>query len=211
MNLPAAVLLFALLPVLFGVIVRLALAAGRAGLPGWAWLPIIVLTIPALLAGGAYFVAHAGERTVGIVSGKSESLEIADIGLNPSVSHRLVLTVEDDAAPPDVVRIGHEAVVARRGNLEFDVDEALFDACRPGQRIALRRLRLGPLEFARLESEPWWDVAPGWFERVWPVADARAPRYTTAAQVVAARAVRDAYAASLVNGGGDGGAYSYRP
>ncbi len=214
MNVVAAVALFGFIMVLTPLCIRMAIAAGRVGrggLGGWIGLSIVLGIVPALLCGGAYWVSRRGFPQEGVVTGKSDTLEISDLGLAPSVNHRLVLSIATDHAVESASSANprtafFERLRRPRANLEFDVDERLYDAVRQDEIMHLHSVRWGPLIFARLDAEPWWNIAPGRLERLLPL-HARGPLRTAQARITGVRTVRDAYETSLLAAGGEGGAH----
>jgi hypothetical protein len=165
-NLLAAIATFCLLPVFI-------LLAARAGARG-------ALIVVAVLAAGFMGAHSLGSPVEGVITGKTETLVLALSGLAPAVSHELALSV--------VLRTSRAA-----GGIEplkFEVTERLFDRVREGESIGLHRVKLGPLEWARLDAEPWWDLAPGRLERWLP---APAGSVSAVAKITAVRTVRDAY------------------
>ena len=223
MNLPAAVATFCLLLLLFAAAVRVAVVAGRRGVPGWITITIALGTVPALCGGAAYWISRRGTPENAFVTGKTEVLEVSSEGLAPSVGHRLTLTAASAEAlsrsafaeamsrPPRAAR-GNNAPFAarlqRRGDLEFDVDERLYDSVRQGDTLPLHGIHLGPLRFARPDAEEWWDIVPGRLERWFPrLHAARAPTCGNAL-ITAVQTVHDAYEVSLVSSGDQGGSYT---
>ena len=219
MNLPASIAVFGGLLLLFVAAAAAGRVLARSGLPGWIApaLPVCALIVVPL-AGARWISAH-GAPVSGLIAAKNESLHIAEWGLAPGISHELTLEIALGAGggalrpwrmqPPlqgrdRLVRPARKAAVPPPGDLEIDVDEKLFDEVRQGQRIGMRLVRVGPLEFARLDAEPWWNLAPGAFERLLPTGSSAGPLRTAAADVLAVRTVREADAYSFFAPSGDG-------
>lgn len=212
MNILAAVVVFCLLPLLLAMAVRLAIAARRAGMPGWLAAVVAIGSVPALCGGAAGWISHRGVTETGVVTGKSEVLEVAPDGLAPSVRHRLILTV----ASPEALsrrRVARRGIplfarLQQRGDLEFDVDERLYDSVKEGDALALHSVHLGPLQLARPDAEAWWDIAPGTLEQWFPWLHAAGAMTCGNASIAAVQRVRDAYAISLISSTGQGGAHT---
>lgn len=211
-NIVAAVVVFCLLPLLFAVAVRIAIAASRSGAPAWITIAIALGSVPALCVAAAWWIGHHGAPESAVVTGKSEVLEISSEGLTPSVGHRLILTVASAEAmaelPVPARRNPLLALLRRRGDLEFDVDEGLYDSVKEGDTLPLHRIHLGPLLLARPDTEEWWDIAPGRLERLVPWLHAAGAPACVNGHVAAVRTVRDAYEISLVSSSDQGGAYT---
>lgn len=165
-NLLAAIASFCLLPLL-------VLLAARAG----ARTALVAVAVLAAALMGARLL---GSPVEGVITGKTETLVLASSGLAPTVSHELALTVVDKTS----------RTTGAIEPLTFDVTERLFDAVREGEPIRLHLLELGPLKWARLDAEPWWDLAPGRLERWLPAPDGSVSAVAT---ITSVRTVRDAY------------------
>jgi hypothetical protein len=159
--------------------------------------------IAALALAAAVGISGHATPIRGAIVGKNEYLSIDDTGLTPSVLRRFTLTVADPRMQLHYLRL------PMRGNWEVDIDEQRYDALRTGQFVAIHEWTLGPLKIARLDDMPWWDLAPGLFDRL---ADAfgRPPDsggivVRESATVLAVRTVRDAYPLSFLAGGSTGG------
>jgi hypothetical protein len=202
LNIIAAVLAFCTMPLVLGLVVRMATLSSRRGRP-WVSLWGAVGAVIAVPLASAFWLNGHGTPIHGVIAGKNESLSIDDTGLNPSVLRRFTLTVAD----PDMQAPYRH--LPMRGDLEIDIDEQHYDALREGQFVAMHEWTLGPLKVARLDDMPWWDLAPGLHGRV---ADAfgRSPGWgaiavSEPATVLSVRAVHDAYPLSLLGGGSTGG------
>lgn len=212
MNLPAAVAVLCVLLLLFAVAIRTAIAASHAGVPAWISFAIALGSVPGLCVAAAYWISHQGTAETGAVTGKSEVLEVAAEGLTPSVGHRLILTVASPEAlsqlPAPARRNPLFARLHQRGDLQFDVDERLYDSVREDDAFAMHRIRLGPFELAHPDAEQWWNIAPGRLERLFPRLHAAGATICGNATIAAVRGVRDAYEVSLVAASGEGGTHT---
>jgi hypothetical protein len=218
MNLPASLAVFGGLLVLFVA----AAAAGRVlaclGLRGWIAVLLPVGAVIVLPLAGARWISLHGSPVSGIIAAKSESLHIAEWGLEPDISHKLTLEIALRsggqalrpwrARPPlpshDRLMRSDRTTRPLPVDLQIDVDERLFDEVRQGQPIAMHLFRVGPLEVARLDAEPWWDLAPGALERALPRGSSAGPLLTASAEIRSVRTVREADAYSLFAPSGDG-------
>jgi hypothetical protein len=182
LNLLAAVVLFCGLPLLVALLVRVAAHTNRT--IAFAGAGFLLCTV-------VFGFQCCSRPIVGVVTGKSEILDISTRGLAPRVTHRLVLIA---AVSPTIA----SAPPQYADSLQFDVDESLYDSVREGERIALHRLRLGPLSYARLNAAAWWNFAPGRLEGWLPQLHAGAP-VLARARILSVRTVLDAYVYSWVS------------
>src|ERR1700722_6942919 len=217
------------MPLVLGLVVRAAAASSRGRRRPWISFLGAIGFLAALLLAAAFWIRTQGVPMQGVIAGKNESLTIDDTGLNPSVLRRFTLTVADDetqarfAHLPTGNRVllhdhvllnGHvpmRSELPMSGDLEIDIDEPHFDALREGQSVAMHEWTFGPLKVARLDLMPWWDLAPGLFDRIgdafgWE-SGSGGPNLRAEADVVSVRTVRDAYPISLLGGGSTGGVH----
>ena len=170
MNLLLSVVVFCALPLI------LLIAARRSGLVALAMMAMAIMGVLSL-----HLLAHP---TTGIVAGKTETLEFAQRGLAPRVTHHLALTVITRSGPTDAYRIG--------------VDPLRYDAVHRGDAVALRELQWGPFRWATLDAMPFWNVAPDQWEELRSFVAARGPSTAGTAQIESVRTVRSAYVSSWV-------------
>jgi hypothetical protein len=188
--------------------IRLAAAAGCRGTFRSVPMLLALLFVPSALLTGALWITRQGTPEEGVVLGKSDIIDISRTGLAPSVAHRLMLSV---ASAPGVVpalsenskTLLYERMRRAHADLEFDVDEKLYDEVRADSIVKLHAVHLGPLVFARLDAEPWWDMAPGRLQRLLPERGS-APLVSARAQITSVRTVSDAYVTSLFANGSGG-------
>lgn len=216
MNPAAADVVFAGLLLLFVVAAAIARILARCAVPVWiaVLLPFAVIILVPLA--GARWIGMRGNAVSGLITAKDESLHVGEWGLEPEIVHQLTLVIATEAGGPYVPRPArlpgnHHGARPRdapdltvRGDLAIDVDESLFDAVRKGESIGLHLLRLGPLEIARIDAEPWWNIAPGLLERLLPAPAHAGPQLFASAEILEVRTVREADAYSLFAPSGDG-------
>jgi hypothetical protein len=183
LNLPAAVLVLCTVPLGIILLGRVARAFG--------WKTVLVL-MPALFCTVALGFHTLSRPAVGVITGKTETLELSNRGLLPNITHRLVLTV--------AARSGRDTGL---DSDQFDVDELVYDAATEGERVPLHCLTLGPMTFARLDALPWWHWVQRWLQSTLPVLHLGKP-VLARARILSARTVSDAYVyswASLLDQG----------
>ncbi len=207
LNLLAGILLFCALPLIILPIARIAAWLGGKAAIAMTLTLLIVVTLG---------TASLSRSVAGQVLGKSEILEVANLGLNPGVVHRLRITVSLDTTGRNAVP---ESVAARRARgphvnppklavdvVFCEVGARLFDSVRPGDRIELYTLNVGPLRFAQPVAEPWWHIGRGLLPHFLSWSSDTGPITSVRALVTEVRTIRDAYVFSS-NTGGSGTAW----
>lgn len=209
MNTLAAVGLFGLFLLILLIAVRLSIALLRAGVPAWLAVLATLLSVPAIAASGAFGISRFGERQQGTITGKSEVLEVSDQGLTPRVTHRLIVSVASAELARTQQSLASKNLlfkrVRRAADLDFDVNENRYDALKLGDTVALREFRWGGLQIARFEDEPWWNIAPGRFERFLPNWHPGSIDVSATARITSVRTVHEAREVSLLASSADGG------